>query len=117
VPGVKVDYEPNLSVYSLTKGVVCSPIIKGHSGRGGGYTQVGWSCAETLKKALAPKASVSLFSGHPLSDAEVAVRLGTLDRDPGIRPQYRQFVESAAAWEPLPEDGLPRHARARGAQA
>jgi hypothetical protein len=59
----------------------------------------------------------ALFSGDPLSDAEVAVRLGTLDRDPGIRPQYRQFVASAAAWEPLPEDGLPRHQRARGARA
>jgi hypothetical protein len=53
----------------------------------------------------------ALFSGEPFSDAEVAVRLGALDRDPGIRPGHRQFVDSAASWEPLPEDGLPRYPR------
>jgi hypothetical protein len=57
----------------------------------------------------------ALFSGHPFSDAEVAVRLGTLDRDPGIRPHYRQFVDSAATWEPIPEDGLERYPRSRNA--
>ena len=40
----------------------------------------------------------------------VSIRLGAFDRDPGIRPQYRQFVAYAAPWEPIPEDGLPRHA-------
>ncbi|HWW90964.1 MAG TPA: GFA family protein [Solirubrobacteraceae bacterium] len=57
----------------------------------------------------------ALFSGDPFSDAEVAVRLGTLDREPGIRPQYRQFVDSAASWEPIPEDGLERYPRSRNA--
>jgi len=57
----------------------------------------------------------ALFSGQPLSDEQVAVRLGALDRDPGIRPQFRQFVDSAASWEPIPEDGLERHPRSRGA--
>jgi hypothetical protein len=57
----------------------------------------------------------ALFSGQPLSDDQVAVRLGTLDRDPGIRPGHRQFVASAASWEPIPEDGLERHPRSRGA--
>jgi len=51
----------------------------------------------------------ALFSGDPSSDEQVAVRLGTLDRDPGIRFQYRQFVDSAASWEPIPDDGLPRY--------
>jgi hypothetical protein len=51
----------------------------------------------------------ALFSGDPFSDEQVAVRLGTLDADPGIRPQYRQFVDSAAPWEPLPDDGLQRY--------
>jgi len=36
------------------------------------------------------------------------VRLGTLDADPGIRPQYRMFVDFAVPWEPLPDDGLTR---------
>lgn len=57
----------------------------------------------------------ALFSGDPLSDEEVAVRLGALERDPGIRPQYRQFVDSAVPWEPIPDDGLPRYPRSRGA--
>ena len=24
-------------------------------------------------------------------------------------PSYRQYVEYAAEWEPIPDDGLPRH--------
>jgi len=39
----------------------------------------------------------------------IGVRLGTLDGDPGIRPQYHIFVASRASWEELPEDGLPRY--------
>jgi hypothetical protein len=55
----------------------------------------------------------ALFSGEPFSDPEVAVRLGALDGDPAIRPEYRQFVDSAASWEPVPDDGLSRHPRSR----
>jgi hypothetical protein len=55
----------------------------------------------------------ALFSGEPLADPQVAVRLGTLDRDPGVRPQFRQFLDSAAPWEPVPQDGLERHPRSR----
>jgi hypothetical protein len=55
----------------------------------------------------------ALFSGDPFSDAEVAIRLGAFDGDPGVRPQYRQFVESAAPWEPIPQDGLERYPRSR----
>jgi hypothetical protein len=55
----------------------------------------------------------ALFSGDPFSDVEVAVRLGALDDDPGIRPHYRQFVDSAASWETIPQDGLTRHPRSR----
>jgi hypothetical protein len=57
----------------------------------------------------------ALFSGDPFSDAEVAVRLGALDRDPGIRPQYRQFLASAASWEPVPDDGIARYPGSRNA--
>jgi hypothetical protein len=38
----------------------------------------------------------------------LGVRLGTIDGDPGIRPGYHQHIASAAIWEPLPDDGLPR---------
>jgi hypothetical protein len=57
----------------------------------------------------------ALFSGNPFGDEQVVVRLGTLDRNPGIRPRYRQFVSYAATWESIPDDGLPRHAERPGA--
>jgi hypothetical protein len=37
------------------------------------------------------------------------VRFGALDGDPGIAPTYRQWIASAAAWDPIPDDGLTRH--------
>jgi hypothetical protein len=33
-----------------------------------------------------------------------------------VRPEYRQFVESAALWEPIPDDGLERYPRSRFTQ-
>ena len=38
----------------------------------------------------------------------MGVRLGAFDGDPGVRPRAHQFVAYAAAWEPIPDDGLPR---------
>ena len=43
----------------------------------------------------------------------MGVRLGSFDEDPGIRPTARQFVAYAAAWEPIPDDGLPRYPERR----
>ncbi|HEY7892626.1 MAG TPA: GFA family protein [Solirubrobacteraceae bacterium] len=57
----------------------------------------------------------AMFSGDPFSDEEVAVRLGAFDSDPLIRPEYRQFVDSAASWEPIPEDNLERYSGSRTA--
>ena len=43
-------------------------------------------------------------------DPEIkSIRLGAFDGDPGIRPSSRQFVASAAPWESIPDDGLPRY--------
>lgn len=50
----------------------------------------------------------SMWSRHPTDPDVISVRLGVFDGDPGIRPSYRQFVDYAAAWDPLPDDGLPR---------
>jgi len=50
----------------------------------------------------------SLFSRNPDDHAVMSVRLGAFDDDPGIRPQWRQFVAYAAPWEPIPDDGLER---------
>jgi hypothetical protein len=51
----------------------------------------------------------ALWSRDPDDEALKSVRLGTFDGDPGIRPQWRQFTAYAAAWEPIPDDGLPRY--------
>jgi hypothetical protein len=43
-------------------------------------------------------------------DGEIwSVRMGAFDEDPGVRPSHRQWVSSAAPWEPIPDDGLPRY--------
>lgn len=54
----------------------------------------------------------ALWSRHAESGA-TSVRLGAVDGDPGIRPQWHQFVAYAASWEDIPDDGLPRYAEAK----
>ena len=54
----------------------------------------------------------ALWSRSP-DGATMSVRLGTFDGDPGIRPSYRQYVAYAAAWEPIPDDGLERFPEGR----
>ena len=51
----------------------------------------------------------SLFGGTWPEGPEVSIRFGTLDGDPGIRPQYHAFVDSKAEWDDLPDDELPRY--------
>jgi hypothetical protein len=51
----------------------------------------------------------SLFGGEWPEGPEVSIRLGALDGDPGIRPQSHTHVASKAAWEEIPDDGLPRY--------
>lgn len=60
--------------------------------------QAKWYCAEC---------GGHLFS-RPDGGEHVFVRMGALDADPGIRPEYRQWVSSAVSWETISDDGLPR---------
>ncbi len=64
---------------------------------------------EGMTKAFCRVCGSSLFGGTWPSGPEVSVRLGALDDDPAIRPQYRSFTASKAAWDELPDDGLPRY--------
>jgi hypothetical protein len=48
----------------------------------------------------------ALFSRSPDDPEVMSVRLGAFDSDPGVRPVYRQYLASAAAWEAVPDDGL-----------
>jgi hypothetical protein len=60
-------------------------------------------------KAFCSDCGSALF-GHRPGESFSLVRLGTFDGDPGARPSYHQFADYAAVWEPIPDDGLPRHA-------
>ncbi len=51
--------------------------------------------------------STMTWLGHA-SPGEVGIAAGTLDDDPGIRPERHIFVASKAPWYTLPEDGLPK---------
>ena len=55
----------------------------------------------------------ALFTRDPEDPERVGIRLGSFDGDPGVRPSARQFVAYAAAWEPIPEDGLTRYPERR----
>ena len=50
-----------------------------------------------------------MFSRTSDDPPSIGVRLGTVDGDPGIRPQWHQYVAYAAPWEEIPDDGLPRY--------
>ena len=62
-----------------------------------------------MAKVFCSVCGSSLFGGTWPEGPEVSVRFGSLDGDPGIRPQYRTFTADAASWDELPEDGLPHY--------
>jgi hypothetical protein len=59
-------------------------------------------------KAFCSLCGSSLFGARWPEGPEISVRLGSLDGDPGIRPQYRSFFADRAPWETIPDDGIPR---------
>jgi len=68
-----------------------------------------WAPDGGYEKLFCGRCGSALFSRPPGTEELTGVRLGALDGDPGIRPQWRQFVAYAAPWEPIPDDGLPRY--------
>jgi hypothetical protein len=62
-----------------------------------------------------PKAFCAECGGHLYSDGgdTIGVRVGALDGDPGIRPEWHQWLDSAPDWEALPDDGLQRFRQQR----
>jgi hypothetical protein len=67
-----------------------------------------------MMKVFCSVCGSSLFGGTWPDGPEVSVRLGTLDDDPGIRPQYHSYADDAPAWLPVPDDGLTRYGQAPG---
>jgi len=66
-----------------------------------------WQPADGWAKCFCSACGGAVWSRG--ADGAIGVRLGTFDGDPGLRPQWRQFVAYAAPWEPIPDDGLPRY--------
>jgi hypothetical protein len=54
-----------------------------------------------------------LFSRNPDDPSQMSIRMAAFDEDPGVRPSWRTYVDYAAPWEPIPDDGLERFPEAR----
>ncbi|MBN8866238.1 MAG: GFA family protein [Solirubrobacterales bacterium] len=61
-----------------------------------------------FNKSFCRECGGQLFTNHPDNPEILAVRLGALNEDPGVRPAAHQFTDYAAPWYPVPDDGLPR---------
>ena len=66
-----------------------------------------WAPPDGWPKCFCSACGSALWSHDPQGTV-LGVRLGAFDSDPGVRPAYRQYVAYAAAWEEIPDDGLPR---------
>ena len=64
---------------------------------------------EGAVKAFCLCCGSSLFGGDWPMGAEVSIRMGSLDDDPGIRPQFHTFVSDRAPWDEI-TDELPQYA-------
>ena len=67
-----------------------------------------WEPEGGFAKVFCGECGSALFGRAPGSDEHSLVRMGVIDGDPGIRMMGHQYLESAAVWEPVPDDGLPR---------
>jgi hypothetical protein len=75
-----------------------------------------WAPEGGAEKLFCGECGSALFSRRPGPDGIIiSIRLGAFDDDPGIRPQWHQYVAYAAPWQPVPDDGLPRYPEARPA--
>ncbi len=74
-----------------------------------------WDPGDGWLKAFCSECGSHTHTISPDDPSLVAVRLGCVDGDAGIRPQAHQFVRYASPLEPLPDDGLPRFPERLGA--
>ena len=68
-----------------------------------------WAPPGGFEKGFCGECGSHLGSRPPGTGELTSLRLGAFDGDPGVRPSYRHHVATAVAWEPIPDDGLPRH--------
>ena len=63
-------------------------------------------------KAFCSVCGSSLFGGTWPEGRDVSIRLGSVDGDPGIRPQDHTYVASKAPWDEIFDD-LPQYPGAK----
>ena len=74
----------------------------------------GWLPSDSaFEKCFCGRCGAHLFSRSTADPRQMSVRMGAFDEDPGVRPTWRTFVDYAAPWEPIPDDGLERYAENR----
>src|SRR4051812_15699453 len=61
-----------------------------------------WAPPSGFSKLFCSACGSALWSRSQDDPSIMAVRLGALDADPGVRPAFRQFVAYAVPWEQLP---------------
>ena len=84
--------------FSLTAG---AHLVKGWQPPDGGF-----------EKCFCRECGAHVFSRHA-DRPHMSIRMSAFDSDPGVRPSWRTFVAYAAAWEPIPDDGLDRYDEGR----
>jgi hypothetical protein len=67
-----------------------------------------WDPGDGWIKSFCGRCGSQVYTTNPDDPDLISVRLGALDGEPGVRPSAHQFVDYAAVWEPIPDDGLPR---------
>jgi hypothetical protein len=67
-----------------------------------------WAPPDGWVKSFCGECGSQVYTTNPDNPELVSVRMGAIDGDPQIRPSAHQFTAYAAAWEPIPDDGLPR---------
>ena len=68
-----------------------------------------WKPDDGWAKCFCGECGSAIYGHHPERTELVILRLGSFDEDPGVKIHFRQFTASAAPWEPIPDDGLPRY--------
>jgi hypothetical protein len=71
-----------------------------------------WKPPDGFAKCFCGQCGAHLFSRND-DGTQMSVRLAAFDEDPGVRPQWRAYTNYAAAWEPIPDDGLERFGEAK----
>ena len=64
-------------------------------------------CGSPVLNRVGPKSKAAEI--RPSATSELGIALGSLDNDPGVRPEFHFFVADKAPWFEI-TDNLPQHA-------